>query len=241
MTQVKIIVDGKEIVTEEGRFLNAVLEENNIWVPKLCFHEALQPYGVCRICVVEWDRGDWSKIVTSCNFPVKDGQSFKTNSERVQRLRRGVMELILARSSNVPEIVELAKRIGVDVDNLPYPKEDNGCILCGHCIKACEEVVGVSAIGFYERGPKREICSPFMEEANRCIGCGSCVYICPTNYIKMEDKDHVRKIPQWKVEFEMARCKKCGADIAPKKQLEYFKKTVNLPADFYDYCLDCRP
>lgn len=238
MAPIKINVDGSDFEVEEGRSLLPILQEKGFFIPTLCNHEAIQPYGVCRLCVVEWVRDGWSKIVTSCNFPVKDGQKFLTNSEKIRRLRKGLIELTLARSFNVPEVVELAKKLGVE--DVPYPKEEEGCILCGLCINACEQVVGVSAIGFHDRGPKREVCSPFMEEAHRCIGCGSCVYVCPTRYIKMEDKKHVRKIPLWKVEFEMAACKKCGSDIAPKKQLEYFSKLVNLPEGFYDVCLNCR-
>ncbi len=239
MAEIKINIDGQDFTAEEGGFLLKVLQENGFYIPTFCNHEAIEPYGVCRMCVVELVRDGWSKIVTSCNFPVKEGQKFVTNSDKIRRIRKTLMELMIARSYNVPEVMEVAKKLGVT--DTPYPMQEEGCILCGLCVRTCEEVVGVSAIGFHDRGPKREICSPFMDEATRCIGCGSCVYICPTRYIKMEDKNHRRSIPLWKVDFEMAICKKCGNDIAPKKQLEYFRKIAKLPDNFYDYCLNCRP
>lgn len=238
MAEVKINIDGQEFSAKEGEFLLGVLRKNGFYIPTACFHDQMEPYGVCRLCVVEWQRDGWSKIVTSCNFPIKDGQKFLTSTDRIRRIRRALVELMLARSSKTPEIIELAKAVGVT--DTPYPKEDNGCIMCGLCINACEQVVGASAIGFQERGPKREVCSPFMDEAHRCIGCGSCVYVCPTNFIKMEDKNHVRKLPLWHVEFKMKKCKVCGQDIAPEKQLEFIRNKVKLPENFFDTCLNCR-
>lgn len=240
MSKVTINIDGKEIQVEEGSYLLPTLRKMGIFIPTLCEHEQIKPYSACRLCIVEWVRGEgWTKIVTSCNFPVKAGQKFLTNSEKVRRERQMIMELILARSSNVPEIIELAQRLGITTTR--FPKDEEGCVLCGLCIKACEEVVEVSAIGFQSRGPNRTVIAPFDDEAKRCIGCGSCAYICPTNYIKMEEKNHLRKISLWHVEFKMKQCKTCGQDIAPEKQLEYIRKKVNLPENFFDNCLNCRP
>jgi NADH dehydrogenase/NADH:ubiquinone oxidoreductase subunit G len=238
MTKIKINIDGRDIEAEGGSFLLETLRKEGFFIPTLCNHEEITPYGVCRLCIVEWVRDGWSKVVTSCNFPIKDGQKFLTNTDRIRKERQTIMELILSRSSNVPEVVELAQRLGVETTR--FPKDEEGCILCGLCIKACEEVVGVSAIGFQGRGPSRKVIAPFDDSAKACIGCGSCAFVCPTNYIKMEEKDHVRKIPLWHVEYKMQQCKTCGADIAPKKQLEYIKQKVGLPSDFFDNCLNCR-
>ena len=241
MSKITVTIDGKKIEAAAGENLLDVCRREFIPIPTLCDHGDLKPYGVCRLCIVEWDRGDWSKIVTSCNFPVKDGQIFKTNSDKVVRQRKMIMELTLARSSQTPEIIDVAKRIGVDVDKIRFPKKDDGCILCGMCIRACSEVVEANAISFAGRGPTRKISSPFFDEAGDCIGCGSCAYVCPTNYIKMEEDADYRTFPEWKVKFEMARCKKCGQKIAPKKQLEFIRKKANLPADWFDVCINCRP
>lgn len=239
MANVKFIVDGRELEGEEGSYLLPVLLKNGFNIPHLCCHEGVKPYGVCRLCIVELDRGDWQKVVTSCNYPIKAGMKIVTNSDRLVRERRMLAELMLARSSKTPEVIELARSLGVTETRFE-PKEDNGCVMCGHCVRACEEVVGVSAICFSQRGPKREVVSPFLDSSKDCIGCGSCAYICPTNYIEMYEKGDVRGFPQWKVEFKMTRCKKCGQLIAPKKQLEYIIKKAGLPKDYYDVCINCR-
>ena len=241
MSKVTITIDGRKVEAQAGENLLDVCRRIDTFIPTLCDNENLQPYGVCRLCVVEWDRGDWSKIVTSCNFPVKDGQVFKTNSEKIIKERKMIMEWTLARSSKTPEIIALAKRIGVEVENVRFPKKDEGCILCGNCIRACSEVVGANAISFAERGPVRKVSSPYYEEAVDCIGCGTCAFACPTNYIKVEEDEKSRTFPLWHVTFEMARCKKCGQKVAPKKQIEFMKsRSKGLPEDWFDLCQNCR-
>ncbi len=239
MSKITITIDGEKVEATAGEMLMDVCRRKGIFIPTLCDHKDLMPYGVCRICIVEWDRGDWSKMITSCNFPVKEGQVFRTNSEKVIRERKMIMEFTLARSSKTPEIIELAKILGVESSR--FPTQDEGCILCGMCIRACSEVVEANAIGFAQRGSHRKISSPFYHEATDCIGCGSCSYICPTKYIEMKEDADTRTLPIWNVTFEMAKCKKCGQKIAPKKQIEFLKKRAkNLPEGWFDLCQNCR-
>ena len=81
---------------------------------------------------------------------------------------------------------------------------------------------------------------PFLETAPDCIGCGSCAFVCPTNCIKMEDRDGTRVIHNWNVEFKLQKCKVCGNYFAPEKQLEYIRNKLNLPEGFFDTCPNCR-
>ena len=226
----KIVIDGKEIEANDGEMLLDVALRNNVDIPHLCHNDEIKPYGACRLCLVEVKKGRKDIITTSCTYPISDGVEVKTNTEKVLKNRKLVLELLLARSPNVPEIQSLAKKYGVE--DTRFDKADEGCILCGLCVHACEQVVGVSAISFSGRGVDRVVSSPFDLEADRCIGCSSCVYVCPTNYIKMEEKDGKRIFPNWHVEFEMQRCEVCGRAFAPKKQLEYFRKLADLPEDF---------
>lgn len=234
-----ITIDGRKVEASEGERLLDVCKREDIFIPTLCDHPDLKPYGVCRICIVEWERGSWSKIVTSCNFPVRDGQIFRTNSEKVVRERNMIMEFTLARSSRTPEIIALAKKLGIE--KARFPSKDEGCILCGMCIRVCSEVVEANAISFAKRGPVRTISSPFSGEATDCIGCGSCAYVCPTKYIELKEDENFRSLPLWNVKFEIARCKKCGQKIAPKKQIEFMtRRSKGLSEGWFDLCQNCR-
>jgi bidirectional [NiFe] hydrogenase diaphorase subunit len=234
-------IDGREFKAEEGQTILQVARENGIDIPTLCHHEAIEPYGACRLCIVEVSKGRRSRIVTSCLYPVEEGLDVKTNSPRVISNRKMLVELLLARCSKNKVIKELASQMGIEQSIIrPEYLEDNDCIVCGLCVRTCEQVVGVSAISLVNRGITKEPASPFLEPARDCIGCGSCYYVCPTGAIKMEDRNGTRIIYNWKVEFKLKKCKVCGNYWAPEKQLEYIRKKWNLPDDFFDICPTCK-
>jgi NADH dehydrogenase/NADH:ubiquinone oxidoreductase subunit G len=234
-------IDGREFKAEEGQTILQVARENGIDIPTLCHHEAIEPYGACRLCIVEISKGKRTKIVTSCLYPVEEGLEVKTSSPRVIGNRKMLLELLLARCSKNEVIKELASKMGIEQPSFkPEYLEDNDCIVCGLCVRTCEQVVGVSAISLVNRGITKEPASPFLEPATACIGCGSCYYICPTGAIRMEDKGDTRIIYNWKVEFKLKKCKVCGNYWAPEKQLEYIRRKWNLPEDFFDICPNCK-
>ncbi len=238
---VTINIDGRDLQAQEGQTILQVATENGIDIPTLCHHEAIEPYGACRLCIVEITRGRRTRIVTSCLYPVEEGLKVQTNSPRVMQNRKMLVELLLARCSKNKVIRELASQLGIEQPIIkPEFLEEEDCMVCGLCVRACEQVVGVSAISLVNRGITKEPASPFLEPARDCIGCGSCFYICPTNAIKMEDKGDTRYIYNWKVEFKLKKCKVCGNHWAPEKQLEYIRKKWNLPDDFFDICPTCK-
>jgi len=155
-----------------------------IVIPTLCYHEALKPYGSCRLCLVEAHRNGRPRLVTSCNYPAEDGLVVFTDTERVKSARKTALELLLARCPNVPQIQRLAQKMGIKTSRF-YKKQDERCILCGLCVRACEEMVGAGAIGFAGRGIEKHVNTPFGLQSDACIGCGSCTYICPTGCIEM--------------------------------------------------------
>jgi ferredoxin len=115
-----------------------------------------------------------------------------TDTARVRQTRRSIIELLLARCPDVPVLQTMARQLGIEKSGLKK-KGDQKCILCGLCVRFCEEVVGVSAIGLANRGTEREVATPFKAGSDVCIGCGSCSYICPTGCIEMvPDKDDPR-------------------------------------------------
>ena len=238
---VTLTIDGRTIQAEEGQTILEVARNNGIEIPTLCYNEALESYGACRLCLVEIVRDSRSRMVTSCLYPIEEGLVVKTASERVISNRKILAQLLLARCSKEKLLQDLAKEMGIEKSSFKSEYlENNDCILCALCVRTCQEVVGVSAISLVNRGTKREAAPPFLESASACIGCGSCVYICPTKCIKMEDVGDTRIIHRWNVEFKLKKCKVCGNYFAPEAQLEYIRKKWKLPEGFLDACPNCR-
>lgn len=239
---VNLTIDGREIQAQEGLTVLEVAQERGIDIPTLCHNEALEPYGACRLCLVEiTTKNGRNRLVTSCLYPIEEGLVVNTSSERVMANRKSLIELLLARCSGEKVIQDLAKQMGVEkVPFKPEYVERENCILCALCVRACREVVGVSAISLANRGVHREVAPPFLDTATACIGCGSCVYICPTQCIKMEDVGDTRIIHNWKVQFKLKKCKVCGNYFAPEAQLEYIRANWDLPQDFFDTCPNCK-
>lgn len=240
---VTLAIDGREVQAREGVTILEAAKENNIYIPSLCSHEAVAPYGACRLCLVEVAKNGRQRLVASCLYPVEEGLTVNTNSERVMDNRRVIVELLLARCPEVQVIQDLAKKLGID--KTPFKPEDKKCILCGLCVRVCQEVVAVSAISLISRGVTRQVAAPFYEASEDCIGCGSCAYICPVDAIKLEDVGDTRIItmpnPKMdKMEFKLKKCKICGNYWAPEKQLDYIAKQSNLAPEVFDVCPNCR-
>ncbi len=241
---VTLNVNGREIKAEEGMTILHAARENNIYIPTLCDNEAVAPYGACRLCLVEITTSKGrERLVASCLYQVEDGLTVKTDSERITKIRRMLIELLLARCPNVPVIQDLAEKLGVDKTR--FKLQDKHCILCGLCVRACEEVVGVSAISLVSRGITRQMATPFYDPSDACIGCGSCAYVCPVDAIKLEDVGGTRTItfpnPKIKkVEFKLKKCNICGKYWAPEKQIDYIARISGTPLSDYDVCPDCR-
>jgi len=208
-----VTIDGRPFDAEVGETILDVARRNGIWIPTLCHHAALEPYAACRICVVEIDRGGWWQVVTSCNYPVRRDITVRVESERAQRARRGVMQLLLARCPESPELADLARRMGVEAT--PYPKvteAQRNCILCGLCVRVCEERIGSAAISLAGRGADRAVAAPFRLASEDCIGCGACAAVCPVGTIVVrthEDAGEV-EISPFKSRVKLRRCAQCG-------------------------------
>ncbi len=239
---VTLTIDGREVQAEEGAMILEVARDNGIYIPALCYHEEVAPYGACRLCMVEIVTNGKERLVASCLYPVEEGLRVKTNTERVNNVRRIVAELLLARCPDSEVIQELASKLGVKKPSFRLEEGNRKCILCALCTRVCQEVVGVSAISLVNRGVDRQMTTPFNDFSEACIGCGSCAYVCPTGAISMEDVGDTRIIdmPQAKMEFKLRKCNKCGKYWAPERQLEYIAKIAGLAPETFDVCPDCR-
>jgi len=201
---ITIKIDGRETQVESGTTLLNAAQCLGIDIPALCHHPAVEPYGACRLCVTEISINGRSRIVTACNYPVRQELEAFTASEEVLRQRKGVIGMMLARWPNVPAITKLAARYGVRQPSYRHPlrtEAEDACILCGLCVRACDEMIWENVITFAGRGATRHVAMPFTEaNFDRCIGCATCAQICPTGAIKViddlnnpVDADRIRK------------------------------------------------
>jgi bidirectional [NiFe] hydrogenase diaphorase subunit len=179
-SMIRFTIDGQDVQAKEGWTVLETARHHGIHIPTLCYHEAVAPSGSCRLCVVEAREGDRSKVVISCMYPPLEGVEILTNTERVRNVRRWILEMLLAECPASKEIARLAEEYGVQSTRFCTENPEEQCLLCGLCVRICEEVVGVRAIGFGSRGVSKHIATPYMIPNKTCIACGSCVSACPT-------------------------------------------------------------
>ncbi len=249
----EIEVNNMMIGAREGDTILTALERAGIKVPTLCHVPGLAPTGACRICVVEVE--GQRNLVPSCSFPVQPGMRINTNSPRVVQARKTIIELLLANHpddclfcirNGECDLQQLAAVYGVrerrfatpklerhsDVSSPSIVRDQAKCILCGKCVRVCEEIMGVAAIDFVGRGSGTVVCPAFREGVNvsSCVNCGQCVMVCPTG--ALHEKSSLKEVtaalddPERVVVFQHAPAVsvtlaeefglKPGADVAPQ-------------------------
>ncbi len=182
MSEKLLQIDGKQFEVREGITILEAAREAGIEIHTLCHHEGLEPHGGCRLCMVEVEERGWSKLVASCVFTVEKDLVVTTRSEKIDRVRKTILELLLAHAPDSPELLVLAREYGADKDR--FDKESSFCIHCGLCVRYCAEVKGAHAVGFLDRGARREI--SFVPEiaARECWNCKECFPLCPTSALQ---------------------------------------------------------
>jgi formate dehydrogenase major subunit len=203
---VTLTIDGTEVTVPEGTSIMRAAMEMGTQIPKLCATDMLDSYGSCRLCLIEIEGRNGTPA--SCTTPVGEGMVVKTQTDRLKRLRKGVMELYISEhpldcltcSANGDcELQDMAGAVGlrdvrygydgqkhpnpgIDDSNPYFTYEPSKCIVCSRCVRACEEVQGTFALTIADRGFK-SVVSPSMEENfldSECVSCGACVQACPT-------------------------------------------------------------
>jgi len=174
---IKIMLNGAEVQVGPHWSLLEAIQFYGINIPTLCHDEGLTPYGVCRLCVVEIGSGDKTKLVASCMHPVWEGLEVRTHSNRVIKTRKTILELLIARCPSSKKLQDMAALL--ELKEVRFKPLNDDCILCGLCVRMCEEQMMAKAIGFAGRGPERYITTPFDMNSEECRKCGACMYICP--------------------------------------------------------------
>lgn len=172
----KIKINGIEVEVEQGTTILEAAKFLGLDIPTLCAYEGLTPFGGCRLCIVEIGK-DKTKLVSSCTYKVEEELIVRTHSEKVIKTRKMLIELLLAMCPTSKVVQDLASKH--NVKQVRFKIKNEQCILCGLCVRICEEQMMAKAIGFVNRGEKRKITTPFNEQSEVCRRCGACIYICP--------------------------------------------------------------
>jgi NADH dehydrogenase/NADH:ubiquinone oxidoreductase subunit G len=182
MSDIRLKIDGKEVEATAGMTLLQAARSAGIHIPTLCHHEKLEGYGGCRICTVEVEVRGRTNLVAACLYPVEKNLVVKTRSETVDKIRKTILELLLAHAPGAPALQDLAREYGAKESR--FEKEASFCVLCGLCVRYCAEVKKMNAIAFVDQGAKREI--NFIPEiaAKECWRCKECFPLCPTSYLQ---------------------------------------------------------
>jgi formate dehydrogenase major subunit len=206
MKEITLTIDGKQVKGKEGDTVLEICQANNIYVPTLCHSKGLADVGACRMCIVEIERE--RRPVPACTYPARDGLVVQTHNEKLEKYRRLILELMFTERNHLCaqcvasgdcELQSLAYKY--QMDNVRYPYswpalpvdsvndylviDHNRCILCGRCIRTCDEIVGVHTLDFGHRGWKDMVVADLNQPlgASSCISCGACFQVCPTGAI----------------------------------------------------------
>jgi NADH dehydrogenase/NADH:ubiquinone oxidoreductase subunit G len=182
MSEINLEIDGKPVVAEAGMTILQAARSVGITIPTMCDHKDLSPYGACRICTVESEANGRTALVAACQHPAEEASVIKTRTEQVDKIRKVLLEQMLAHAPDSEQIVALAKVYGADRNR--FEKESSFCILCGLCVRYCAEVKQKNAISFFDRGAKREIAFIPDVAVRECWDCKECFPLCPTSALQ---------------------------------------------------------
>ncbi len=204
-----VYINNKKTFFNKDQNLLEVIRSAGIEIPTFCYHSELSVYGACRMCLVENEKG---QLMTSCSTTPQSGMKIFTHTQRVQKIRKTIVELLLANhhqdcttceKSGHCKLQQLANDLKInnirfkprteevekDTSSLSIVRDPNKCILCGDCVRVCSEVQGLGCLDFMHRGPKISVSPAFNKNIGdvECVNCGQCVSVCPTGALTIKD------------------------------------------------------
>jgi bidirectional [NiFe] hydrogenase diaphorase subunit len=173
-------IDGREVKVVPGTTVLQAAQKIGVHIPTLCHHEKLEAFGGCRLCMVEVEQRGRTNHVVSCIYPAENGLTVRTRTPKVDKIRKVLIEELMAHAPDSPELVAMAEEYGADRNR--FKREPTFCVLCGLCVRYCNEVKQFNAVSFIDNGATREI--GFVPEVakEKCWGCQECFALCPTSY-----------------------------------------------------------
>jgi len=232
----KITINGRQVEAVAGETVLMTARKAGIHIPTLCYYEAFEGQGRCRMCMVEVNQGGRKRTVASCTFPVAEDIEVVTSTPQIEKLRKTIVMLLYKTAPDSRLLQELYREYGC-TDNSLIEQSGEKCILCNLCVRACEEV-GCNAISLIMRGIEKTVATPYNEAAAACIGCGTCAQVCPTDAIEMAEKDGIRTI--WNKEFELVGCQRCGKLLTTREELMHISGRAGSTEMYLELCDSCR-
>ncbi len=228
---ITLTIDGREVTGGKGQTILEIALANGISIPYLCYHPKVSKTGACRLCIV---RVNGTMLKTSCTEPAGDGMTIVTDDEEIAAIRRGLLELLLAEgdhnclycdANGACELQALCFMYGVEPSGADFPKHrrdvdyvtsaglkrnENRCVLCGRCVKACAEVQLMNVWNFTGRGSHAHLTSDMNDAIGEssCVQCGTCVQMCPTGALTFQEV--LGRGQAWELEKESSICIYCG-------------------------------
>jgi len=212
---IQLIINDTQVSVDPGTTVLEAARQNGMTIPTLCYLKAMRPNQACRLCVVEVEGPNVaSTVFSSCDLIASDGLVVRTHSSRILKIRRTILELLLASMPDNKAVQALAEEYSITTKRFNVEKSDD-CMLCGICIQACREKIGVSALSFATSVAETAKVAEFVRlDKERCVGCGTCANLCPVGVIQVEDKGSERALSLYGIvvnTLELIPCDNCGA------------------------------